>query len=96
MEFNSNGPKRPSFGYLTAIYPDPGRPNLLGSRPLGPLVPEVGTGSGSAGRSATASSTVGIDPGSADVYVSGKGANTSSPSIGASGPTDGPTKDGSD
>lgn len=87
--------KRPSFGYLTTIYPEPGRPNLLGPRLLGPLVSEVGTGSGSEGRSATASSTVGIDPGSADVCVSGKGANTSSPSTGASRPTDGTTKDGS-
>lgn len=80
--------KRPSFGYLTTIYPDPGRPNLLGPRLLGPLVPEVDTESGSAGRFATTSSTVGIDLGSADFCVSGKGANTSSLSTGASGPTD--------
>jgi hypothetical protein len=63
---------------------------------LAPLVPTVGAGSGSIGRSAVASSSliVGIAPRLADVCVSGKGADTSSPSTGASGQMNGPAKDG--
>jgi hypothetical protein len=75
--------EKTNFRYLTSIYPDQGRPSLLGPRLVGSLAPKVGTGSGSVGRSTATSS-------SSNMGIGLDSVDASSPSTGTSRPTDGP------